>query len=431
MTLFITKLLLILLIYNNNHLFGGQVENIKKLNTSLGTLSIDKISETEKVLSLDGQPLIRDYIIYITNILPSEQNPKVIFIFNSTGGNACCLADNILDLTSATPMILKDIQSPNFKSKEVPIYQTNDGIIYQAFSKNSGPFGEPVFEVCQYLYGSGKVKVLRSSPQYSTSGLKEKETAHDIFNDPNARKPLIRLLGPKVFNELRFHMQVCPKLLWFSDSLVWGTGCTAHACTISEGAFLIDIKLNTSWAIIMDPSGNKFYGPKLNQTSPEHRIFSEWVNDHHLFWNQFSFITSPNIQNVINKSIITNSTNLISENGVLKVQAIINDTIPLSFIVDSGASDVVIPADVVLTLIRTGTLLRSDFIGSRTYRLADGSLVPSTTFKLKSMKVGNRVLSNVIASMTSVDGALLLGQSFLNRLGKWSINNNKQILEFE
>ena len=181
----------------------------------------------------------------------------------------------------------------------------------------------------------------------------------------------------------------------------------------------------------MDPSGNKFYGPKLNQTSPEHRIFSEWVNDHHLFWNQFSFITSPNIQNVINKSIITNSTNLISENGVLKVQAIINDTIPLSFIVDSGASDVVIPADVVLTLIRTGTLLRSDFIGSRTYRLADGSLVPSTTFKLKSMKVGNRVLSNVIASMTSVDGALLLGQSFLNRLGKWSINNNKQILEFE
>jgi hypothetical protein len=35
-----------------------------------------------------------------------------------------------------------------------------------------------------------------------------------------------------------------------------------------------------------------------------------------------------------------------------------------------------LPADVVLTLFRTGTLSKTDFIGSVTYTLADGSRVP-------------------------------------------------------
>jgi hypothetical protein len=46
--------------------------------------------------------------------------------------------------------------------------------------------------------------------------------------------------------------------------------------------------------------------------------------------------------------------------------------ITLNFLVDSGATDVAIPADVVSTLIRTGTIESSDFIGTRTYVLADG-----------------------------------------------------------
>ena len=54
---------------------------------------------------------------------------------------------------------------------------------------------------------------------------------------------------------------------------------------------------------------------------------------------------------------------------------LINDAITLDFIVDSGAADVTIPADVVLTLMRTKTLKETDFLGEQTYVLADGSKV--------------------------------------------------------
>jgi hypothetical protein len=37
-----------------------------------------------------------------------------------------------------------------------------------------------------------------------------------------------------------------------------------------------------------------------------------------------------------------------------------------------------IPADVMTTLMRTGTLPPDDFLGTQIYRLADGPTVPST-----------------------------------------------------
>ena len=114
--------------------------------------------------------------------------------------------------------------------------------------------------------------------------------------------------------------------------------------------------------------------------------------------------------------------------GTFLVPVQINGAITLSFIVDSGAADVTIPADVVLTLMRTGTLSESDFTGSRNYRLADGSVVPSETFRIKSLKVGERLVENVMGSVGRVDGPLLLGQSFLSRFKSWSIDNARSAL---
>jgi predicted aspartyl protease len=87
-----------------------------------------------------------------------------------------------------------------------------------------------------------------------------------------------------------------------------------------------------------------------------------------------------------------------------------------------------IPADVVSTLMRTGTIQESDFVGKKTYRLADGSSVPSVTFLIRSLKVGNHLLENVTGSVASAQADLLLGQSFLRRFNSWSIDNKRQML---
>jgi clan AA aspartic protease (TIGR02281 family) len=116
------------------------------------------------------------------------------------------------------------------------------------------------------------------------------------------------------------------------------------------------------------------------------------------------------------------------DGGTFIVPVTINDQITLKFMIDSGATDVAVPADVVLTLIRTGSITEADFLGEKQYVLADGSTVPSQIFTIRSLKVGDKVLENVRASVASVKGSLLLGQSFLNRFSSWAVDNKNRLL---
>ena len=81
-----------------------------------------------------------------------------------------------------------------------------------------------------------------------------------------------------------------------------------------------------------------------------------------------------------------------------------------------------------MTLIWTGTIQKSDFIGQQTYTLADGSTVPSETFRIRSLRVGSITLENIVGSVAPPQGSLLLGQSFLSRFKSWSIDNSKGVL---
>jgi clan AA aspartic protease (TIGR02281 family) len=122
---------------------------------------------------------------------------------------------------------------------------------------------------------------------------------------------------------------------------------------------------------------------------------------------------------------------LKSVGGTFVVPVFINGAITLNFVVDSGAADVSVPADVVGTLTRAGTIAKTDFIGKQTYVLADGSTVPTSTFVIRSLKVGDILIENVTGSVSPAAGSLLLGQSFLQRFKSWSMDNNKHVLVLE
>jgi clan AA aspartic protease (TIGR02281 family) len=119
------------------------------------------------------------------------------------------------------------------------------------------------------------------------------------------------------------------------------------------------------------------------------------------------------------------------EGGSFTVPVSINNKLTLDFVLDSGAADVSIPADVVSTLMRTGGLSAADFLGKQTYRLADGSTVSSQRFRIKSLKVGDKEMWDVMGSVAPVKGSLLLGQSFLSHFKSWSIDNNRRVLILE
>jgi clan AA aspartic protease (TIGR02281 family) len=106
----------------------------------------------------------------------------------------------------------------------------------------------------------------------------------------------------------------------------------------------------------------------------------------------------------------------------------INDAVSLTFILDTGASDVLIPDEVARELERTGKLERGDFIGTRTYVLADGSKVPSRRVLLREVTVGGQTVSNVTASIGRSGSPPLLGQSFLSKFASWTLDNERNLL---
>jgi clan AA aspartic protease (TIGR02281 family) len=119
---------------------------------------------------------------------------------------------------------------------------------------------------------------------------------------------------------------------------------------------------------------------------------------------------------------------LVHEHGTLQVPVVINGKSSFNFTIDSGATDVSIPANVFFTLTRAGTVLPQDLLDKRAYKLADGSTEFSQRFRIRSLRVGSVELRDVIASVVPSAGSLLLGQSFLSRLRSWSIDNERQLL---
>lgn len=123
---------------------------------------------------------------------------------------------------------------------------------------------------------------------------------------------------------------------------------------------------------------------------------------------------------------------LMSEdNGVYKIPVFINET-KMNFIFDTGASDITISDVEAMFLYRQGKLLKEDILGSQQYQIADGSIAEGTIINLRTVKLGNRTLKNVKASIVHNNEApLLLGQSALAQFGKVSIDYKKNEITFE
>jgi clan AA aspartic protease (TIGR02281 family) len=106
----------------------------------------------------------------------------------------------------------------------------------------------------------------------------------------------------------------------------------------------------------------------------------------------------------------------------------VNQTITLPFILDTGATDLVIPADVALTLIRAGALTSDDFSGKTRYSMANGSDQVSDLVIIREVQVGDHIVRNVTALVSPPAGDLLLGQSFLSKFGTVTLDYKRLVL---
>jgi len=127
-------------------------------------------------------------------------------------------------------------------------------------------------------------------------------------------------------------------------------------------------------------------------------------------------------------SVTTLSVPLQRAGGVFTVPAVMNGAVSANFIVDSGASDVVVPEGAVQMLRNSGQLADSDFTGVQNVKIANGAVVQAKTFILRSLSVRGRLLEHVKASVAPPGSVPLLGQSFLEHFTSWSIDNERHML---
>lgn len=124
------------------------------------------------------------------------------------------------------------------------------------------------------------------------------------------------------------------------------------------------------------------------------------------------------------------SINLTTINGQKYIYLVI-DGIRKEFLLDTGASDLLISNSFLNQLVRRGFLTRKKhFITYRNYLVASGEMITAEVWKIPELSIGSIKLINVTAA--SSDGAtFLFGMSALDKLGKTSIDleSNKIIID--
>jgi hypothetical protein len=118
---------------------------------------------------------------------------------------------------------------------------------------------------------------------------------------------------------------------------------------------------------------------------------------------------------------------LSKSGGVYTLSVTLNEVLTLQFVIDSGASEVVVPVEAVTKLIKAGTVRESDFLPGATYVLADGSKIKSPRFLIRKLQVGRVLLRDVKASIGNKGSSLLLGQSCLEKLPNWRLDTTREV----
>jgi predicted aspartyl protease len=99
--------------------------------------------------------------------------------------------------------------------------------------------------------------------------------------------------------------------------------------------------------------------------------------------------------------------------------------VPQTFILDSGATSVVIPRSMLPKLIAEGRLSMKDYADKTELTVADGRKVSGKVYTLRSVTVAGRTIDDVpcVVADSDKDGLPLLGQTVLGRFNRWTIDN--------
>ena len=131
----------------------------------------------------------------------------------------------------------------------------------------------------------------------------------------------------------------------------------------------------------------------------------------------------PDVTGLLSKEYI----NILNTNKGYKVKLTIG-RITKYFIIDSGASDIVISSSFENELIEERVIKKMNYLTDINLQLANGSIVKGRRTIVDNIKIGSYTASNVVIVILDSDCDYLLGKSFLEKFDHWSVENSEYLL---
>jgi predicted aspartyl protease/peroxiredoxin len=138
---------------------------------------------------------------------------------------------------------------------------------------------------------------------------------------------------------------------------------------------------------------------------------------------------SPSTSQSENTNIVKIKIKKESNSFVIPVK--INGLSEIDFIFDTGATESTVTADVVSTMIRQKLISKEDFLPGKSYTLADGSVVRSQRFIIKTLEIGKFIFHDVEASISDANAEPLLGQNVLKNFKNVTQDNTNGFIILE
>jgi hypothetical protein len=126
-------------------------------------------------------------------------------------------------------------------------------------------------------------------------------------------------------------------------------------------------------------------------------------------------------------ALSTDTVQLISVLGMHKVKVTIGGTTKI-WMLDSGASDLLVSDDYAKELREIGVLSDLNYIGEGTYSLADNSTLRCKRYRINGLKIGRFEVNNVVLAASRQTKQFLLGKSVLNKFSEWTLDNRNERL---
>lgn len=134
---------------------------------------------------------------------------------------------------------------------------------------------------------------------------------------------------------------------------------------------------------------------------------------------------ASNAKDIVGPNI--DSVQVISIMGMHKIKIRIGNELRI-WMIDSGASDLLISEEYAKILKEKGVLPEMNFIGEGQYSLADNRLISCKRYKIDKVQIGNLTVNNVILAVSKYAKEFLLGKSMLNKFSEWSLDNKSNLL---